>query len=119
MARHKGGNSAAPNGSLGWFGGAPAWPALLIVLLSFLALVVAWLGRPLLAAITYGVLVTAGAVLAGVQRRFTMVLGLAAREAKAITMTNGEKAAILILLVGAMANAWVLALDVARRTWAG
>ncbi len=108
-----------PPAGTGPFGGAPGWPGLLVMMLSVGSIAVVPFGQPWWSLIAYGVVLVAGAVLIGIQRRLVMAPGVGTRDLRSITLSPGEKVAIAFLVVGTMANAWVFAQEIARRVWAG
>lgn len=105
----------------------PRWPAALTLLLSAVGLgVAAAIRQPLWSAIAYGTLLVVGAVLLAVQRHLAIVnlrppagrhraLNPWARGSAPLSLM--ERVAVVGLLLAALANAWVVALEIGRWAW--
>lgn len=94
--------------------GVVQWPAALLCALSVAAGLAVWLGDPFWCLVTACVLLTTGAGLAGLQRRFAMAGG-GRDHHKAIGMSIIEKVSIFLLYAAIVWNVGVWATDLARQ----
>lgn len=105
----------------------PKGPALINLALCAVAIVVAFVGLATVSLAAYCIVVVLGAVLIGWQRHLAVLsqaVGASVTQrwvvapSRRLSMHPVEQAAVGAVLIAAMANAWVFAMEVARWAWA-